>query len=887
MSCKHDCEKPVEFPKTIDNRPGLPRIDYRIGTYAELRDRMLALLNQAPTLAGWTHRGADDPGIALLESTAVVGDILTFYQQLYANEQYLRTAQWRESVAELVRLLGYRLAPGVAGEAVFALAVKGAEPVTVPKGFGLKATLEASGKVELESREALVAYPRLSQFQLYRPRQSAGNITAGGNRLELQAVGGATDSDSLASAGVKPGDRIMLVPDATMWDVTGTAYSAQKKAEIVVVDSVEAVLDRVVLTFKGALIENRGATVTAYRLGRSFRHFGHNAPAFTTSFDNGTHNVTLTATDFVRDVWSTHSPASPGANYYTALAENEMPLDQQVNDLAAGGKLVCQAFVTFDGQSTAVPLAVVKDVKEVRADSVTWGNLNAGCTMAIVDSKLVANDSISTEVADIRRMQFHEALGAPLTLRAPTTWITGAFADTALGFPGTYDDVKALAGRALLLAHDNGTFQTVKVADSAESFSLSGKDATHSWMWTVHLDQVPAYAREDFDEEAPRITVYGNLLDATQGKTQDEVVLGNGDRRQTFQTFALPKAPLTYLFDETQTPAQTPELTVYVDGIAWARVDTFFNAGCEDAVYVVREDEDGKSYVQFGDGKNGRRLPSGLNNVTAVYRMGSGAYGPLKDGSHPQLTGKLRNFDKLYLPQAVAVGNGPEDASSARVAAPGKMQSLGRMVSLADIEAEALVLPHVLKAGAVWAAPEGVPLVRLTVLTQSGEVADVDAVRDSMQTYNHARGPARYPIDVIQGIRQYVYVRLEAGYAADRREQDVTAAIKQALGLAGEVGNGVDGTNGLFGLAQRRFGENVHTSQIIAAAQNTEGVAWVRLKAAQILDLGTPPETDPTALAKPSIDVISPVLSCTAERLLALHSAHLTLSLSKNEEPTA
>src|SRR5689334_16748244 len=98
MSCKHDCEKPVEFPKTITNRPGLPRIDYRIGAYAELREHMMYLLNQDPTLSAWTHRGVDDPGIALLESAAVVGDILTFYQQHYANEQYLRTAQWRESI---------------------------------------------------------------------------------------------------------------------------------------------------------------------------------------------------------------------------------------------------------------------------------------------------------------------------------------------------------------------------------------------------------------------------------------------------------------------------------------------------------------------------------------------------------------------------------------------------------------------------------------------------------------------------------------------------------------------------------------------------------------------------------------------------------------------
>ena len=70
-------------------------------------------LDATPALAHWTHREPDDPGIALLECAAVLGDILTFYQELYADEVFLRTARWRSSVAELVPLVGYRLAPGL------------------------------------------------------------------------------------------------------------------------------------------------------------------------------------------------------------------------------------------------------------------------------------------------------------------------------------------------------------------------------------------------------------------------------------------------------------------------------------------------------------------------------------------------------------------------------------------------------------------------------------------------------------------------------------------------------------------------------------------------------------------------------------------------------
>ena len=118
-----------------------------------------------------THRKADDPAIALIESAAIVGDILSFYQQLYANEAFLRTAQWRESVADLVKLLGYRLAPGLGGHARFALVASGTRPVTVPQGFGFKAQLDGAPKpADFETSAAVTAYPGLSEFHLYRPR---------------------------------------------------------------------------------------------------------------------------------------------------------------------------------------------------------------------------------------------------------------------------------------------------------------------------------------------------------------------------------------------------------------------------------------------------------------------------------------------------------------------------------------------------------------------------------------------------------------------------------------------------------------------------------------------------------------------------------------------
>ena len=86
MACNPLITDPFVFPRRVENRPGLPRIAYRIGRYADFVEAMLRGIDAAPELLAWTHRDADDPGIALLQGAAVLGDILTFYQEHYANE---------------------------------------------------------------------------------------------------------------------------------------------------------------------------------------------------------------------------------------------------------------------------------------------------------------------------------------------------------------------------------------------------------------------------------------------------------------------------------------------------------------------------------------------------------------------------------------------------------------------------------------------------------------------------------------------------------------------------------------------------------------------------------------------------------------------------------
>ena len=565
--CRNDCVEPARFPKRPDNRPGLSHIHYRIGTYSDIREAILRGLDKDPVLEAFTHRGSDDPGIALLECASILGDILTFYQELYANEAYLRTANWRESVAGLVRLLGYRLAPGQGGKGEVAFGIKGDTPVVIPAGFALKAQVGTADKqLDFQTSEASTAYPHLSRFHLYRPRNTPQPIVAGpaNNRLEIQAVHGAEDVESIAAIELKKGDRIMLVPEAAMFDVTGTAYTAQKQAEILVISKFETVLDRRIIEFEGALVENRGATVTAYKLGRTFRHFGHNAPAFVTSFDNSTQKTTLTATNFVRQIYGTDYGTT---NTYSKLLETDMPLDQTVNDLAVGGKLIVQGYTKFDGISNPVPFVVVKDILGVAATSLVWGNLTGSVTMVTVNAKLVANNSILYENSDIRQIQFHETKGPALTLRAPSTRNSGPFTDTNLSYFGLFDDVVALAGRDVMLVGAEGTALDAKVTSQASDFSLAGKDTTHPWIWPITLSEKPApFNLADFDEQ-PALLGIARFYDPDRQQTKSDkascLVFHRGDlwafrRGRKFLDPTLPAALLATAKSRGSCPVHDP-----------------------------------------------------------------------------------------------------------------------------------------------------------------------------------------------------------------------------------------------------------------------------------------------------------------------------------------
>ena len=884
MACNPLISDPFAFPRRPENRPGLPRIAYRIGGYPDFVEAMTRGIDAALPLAAWTHRRADDPGIALLEGAAIVGDILTFYQEHYANEAFLRTAAWRESVAELVRLTGYRLAPGIGGRATLAFETRGSRPVTIREGFPVKADLEdVATPADFQTDAELVAWPHLGRFNLFRKRNHGIVIPGQQPQFEIASIGGDTTAPALEAVALKKGDRLLLLPEehivAVLIHLFFLGWTLDQPAEeIVVVEKVERTRGRVIVTLAGNLTHGWLATCRAYLLGRTFRHFGANAPPQVVESTTGSSpTTTVSTTVFERNLRDITAPG--GA--YSALDGLQFPLDQEAPDLASGATAIVSGFVT-DKTSYYVPFALSRQVRAVASGALRWGNVSGASTLVRLDHVLAPLWTTGfPALTDLRFLRLHETKGPVLRLRPVAGFPSGAFANgtNALRFYGTAAEAQALAGRRLYLSHADGRSVELLCTNDAASFVAATPDTPK--MWPLSFDRAPSpFVKQDFDEAAPTVTVFGNLVDASQGKQEREAVLGNGDSRQTFQTFPLPKPNLTYFLSSDEFPPQAPELEVYVNGRLWSRVDAFFGRGPKDEIYIVREDAAGLSFVQFGDGETGTRLPSGVKNVSVRYRTGVGARGPIKPGATPTAGERPEGLDKVALAGIVSGGADPESGDKAREAAPGKVQSLGRLVSIPDYETETLAIPGVTAAAAAWDLHDGVPAVILRVLLDAGREAEFAAVRDAIAHAQRCHGPDRFPVVVEQALLRYAF--LDVVYARDplRKAEDVEAAMRTALGLTGEEETE---RTGVFGVHARRLGEVEYATRIEGRLQNVPGVVWCRVAALGLFPAGV---TDVETLVLPAAPrTLTAILPCSPHELLQLAPAHLTLTASA--EPAA
>jgi hypothetical protein len=276
----------VETPVAIHNRPGLPAIAYRVGTYANFRESLLARLSESrfSALRQLRSRDNDDFTIALLDAWAVTSDVLTFYQERIANESYLRTATERLSILEQSRLLGYQLAPGLAASTYLAFTMEttpgAAElaPKPVQLAIGTRVQSVPGPDQQPQTFETIEAIEARVEWNAILPQLSESQTLAW-DMTELWLEG--------ANLTLAVGDVLLIIADAD-----GTKQASIRRV-VKINSDVAANRTGVALSTISTVAQTVSAEKPGVFVMRSMASpFGHNAPLKPDYTDESDANIT-------------------------------------------------------------------------------------------------------------------------------------------------------------------------------------------------------------------------------------------------------------------------------------------------------------------------------------------------------------------------------------------------------------------------------------------------------------------------------------------------------------------------------------------------------------------------------------------------------------------
>ena len=315
--------------------------------------------------------------------------------------------------------------------------------------------------------------------------------------------------------------------------------------------------------------------------------------------------------------------------------------------------------------------------------------------------------------------------------------------------------------------------------------------------------------------ERASVRINGNVAPATHGETV-EALLGNGDAGSAGQRFVLNQAPLTYVSAPTASGgASTLELRVA--DVLWTEAPTLYQASPGARVYQTRQDDDGLTTVEFGDGVEGARLPSGQSNVRARYRKGLGVAGNVAAGQLTTLLSRPLGVSEVVNPEPATGGEDGELLERARDNAPHTVLTLDRAVSITDYASFARAFAGIDKAHALWIPAGPAQGVFLTIAGVDGAVVPPSgATFASLGAALRSHGDALVPLHLRNHLGVRFRVRLSVKVLASHETDPVLQALEAAL-------------RAHFSFARRQFGQTVSVDEVSAVAQAVAGVQAVHV----------------------------------------------------------
>jgi hypothetical protein len=151
-----------------------------------------------------TTRENDDHTIALIDAWATVLDVLTFYNERFINEGYLRTAAERLSLVELARHISYRPKPGVAASTwlAFSMDESPGAPLEAIAPIGMKVQSIPGQDEKPQIFESIEEILAKTKWNAIKPKLKETQVLAkGSTQLYLQGT----------STQLQIGDRLLIV----------------------------------------------------------------------------------------------------------------------------------------------------------------------------------------------------------------------------------------------------------------------------------------------------------------------------------------------------------------------------------------------------------------------------------------------------------------------------------------------------------------------------------------------------------------------------------------------------------------------------------------------------------------------------------------------------
>lgn len=912
-------------PSVRFNAPGLPTIDYRIGRYGEFRGALLAHLSSTayPALGRLRTRADDDFSIAFCDAAAVMLDVLAFYQERIANEAYLRTSVERRSVLELARLIGYQPSPGVAASTYLAFMLEdapgmpslAARPVTIAVGTRVQSVPGPDEQPQtFETVEAATARVEWNAI----PAQSSEPQTFVVGTRELFVAG--------TNIQVQPGDVILIVGEERLADVGSERWDARVITSIEV--DTPAEYTRLTwaegLGHAWPLVNPAERAVRAYVFRLRTALFGHNASdarlhrfednklRLTTGKDAtlkwanyAIHNDTIDLDGGFPKVlpgsWfllaggsgASGAPSLPG---YVELYRAAKVTQRSRADFGLSGKITRLTPDTTENLTkfTLRETLVLAQSEELVLIPKPLAYPLYGGTLALGrrDERLGAGQALAVSgkrqrlriVAHDPNLTFVPEGASPVRVR-PGDSFTLTAAPTRLDFgneiamlPETLDfDLRwkpALPLRWRLSDRD-GRIGTLDAPPLAVVLQAALKDdlPVSELVFIAKSPNAVARTRDRtvLQLDAPLKHVYeratlavcANLAPATHGETVSEIA-GSGDAASANQRFALKQSPLTYVSASTPN-GRSSTLEVRVDGQLWREVPSLFERGANEHVYALRQDDEQRTIVQFGDGIEAARLPSGSDNLRFGYRKALGVAGDIRAGQLSTLLGRPLGVKAVSNPIAASGGQGRESRDDARRNAPLTMLTLGRAVSIQDYTDFARSFAGISRALAIWVRAGGMRGVFVTIAgPNGGEVPDGSAARVNLAAALRRYGDPLVRLQLKTYRSVHFRVKAKLMIASTSVLEDVLAKVRVRL-------------RSYFSFDNRDFAQQVSLDEVMAVIQSVPGVEAVDVDELYRLDPGATPALKSRLFAMPA-EVLDDG-SLKAAELLTLDPGGLALEV--------